>query len=242
LTTRSQRPENTEVPNNNEDIFNMILASTVHDMKNSLSMLGESLNIILNSIDIELLSDHAKANCGVIQYESSRVNNSLMQLLALYKLENEQLPFNPNYLNICDFLEEQKLRQLPLLEARHITCEVDVDEDLEGVFDECLLSTVLENIIGNAIRYSNSKILIQCTQTETTNIQVFDDGPGYPEIMIDMADKYMQGINHSTGSTGLGLFFAKKIADLHSHKGLKGSINLSNCSTLGGGKFEICIP
>lgn len=227
---------------NNEDIFNLILASTVHDMKNSLSMLGESLNIIFNSVEIENLGEQAKINCGVVQYESSRVNNSLMQLLSLYKLENEQLPFNPNYLNLSDFLEEQKLRQLPLLEAKNITCEIEVDEDIEGIFDECLLSTVLENIIGNAIRYSKSKILIRCIQDEVTSIKVSDDGPGYPKIMIEMAGNYMQGINQSTGSTGLGLFFAQKIADLHSHKGIAGTINLSNGGMLSGGQFEIRIP
>ncbi|MBV1908573.1 MAG: HAMP domain-containing histidine kinase [Kangiellaceae bacterium] len=226
----------------NDDIFNMILASTVHDMKNSLSMLGESLNIILSSVEFKKLSPQATTHTGVVQYESARVNNSLMQLLALYKLENEQLPFNPNYMNLGDFLEEQRLRQLPLLEAKRIQCEIDVDDELEGVFDECLLSTVLENIIGNAIRYSRSKILIECIQSDTTVITVNDDGPGYPEIMIEMAGSYMQGINHSTGSTGLGLFFAQKIADIHSHKGKQGSIKLSNGGKLGGGVFEICIP
>ena len=230
------------MPKIKDDIFNMILASTVHDMKNSLSMLGESLNVILNSVDFDSLDKGAKTNCGVVQYESARVNNSLMQLLALYKLENEQLPFNPNYNNLYDFLEEQRLRQLPLLEARNISLEVDVCEEVEAIFDECLLSTVLENIIGNAIRYSRSKIIIQSTQGETTNIQVFDDGPGYPKLMIELAGSYMQGINQSTGSTGLGLFFAQRIADMHSHQGKQGTINISNAGKLGGGRFEICIP
>ena len=225
-----------------DDIFNLILASTVHDMKNSLSMLGESLNVILASVDHDKLNSDTKANYGVVQYESSRVNNSLMQLLALYKLENEQLPFNPNYVNVNDFFEEQRLRQLHLLEAKNIECEIDVDESIEAVFDECLLSTVLENIIGNAIRYSKSKIVLSCVQGDTTNILVLDDGPGYPGNMIEMAGSYMQGINQSTGSTGLGLFFAQKIADIHSHKGKNGSVHLSNDGALGGGTFEIRIP
>ncbi len=227
---------------NKDDIFNLILASTVHDMKNSLSMLGESLNVILSKVEQQSLTDETKANYGVVQYESSRVNNSLMQLLALYKLENEQLPFNPNYVNVCDFFEEQRLRQLHLLEAKNISCEIDVDDSLEAVFDECLLSTVLENIMGNAIRYSRSKIILSCCQNETTNIRVIDDGPGYPEGMIEMAGCYIQGINQSTGSTGLGLFFAQKIADIHSHRGKLGSVHLSNDGELGGGTFEIRIP
>lgn len=228
--------------NETDGIFNMVLASTVHDMKNSLGMLGESLNQIVAQIDPHSLNEKAQANYGIVQYESSRVNNSLMQLLALYKLENEQLPFSPNYYNLSDFLEEQMLKHSILLNAKGIECSLDVDEELEGIFDESLIETVLENIIGNAIRYTQSKIHISCKQKQFTIIEVTDNGPGYPSAMIELAGSYMQGINQSTGSTGLGLFFAQKIAELHRHKKRRGKIILSNGGELGGGKFELLLP
>jgi len=228
--------------NKKENIFNMVLASTVHDMKNSLGMLGESINFILSQIDIDSLNEQTKDYYGVVQYESSRVNNSLMQLLALYKLENNQLPYNPNYVNLSDFLEEQKIKHLPLLEAKEIECIIDVDEAIEGFFDDCLIATVLENIIGNSIRYTRQQIKISCHQNSTTTIVVSDDGPGYPESMLQMEGSYMLGINQSTGSTGLGLFFAQKIAEIHHHKDKVGTINLSNGGELGGSQFEINIP
>lgn len=225
-----------------DDIFNMVLASTVHDMKNSLGMLGESIKLILDQVNIDNLDKKAKDSYGIVQYESSRINNSLMQLLALYKLENGQLPFNPNYHNLSDFLDEQRLIHLPLLEAKNITCDIEVDEDLDGIFDDNLLATVLENVIGNAIRYTQSRIIIRCSQTNNTRIEISDDGPGYPDNMIEMAGSYMQGINQSTGSTGLGLFFAQKIAEMHKHKDKAGAIYLSNGGELNGGRFEIQIP
>ncbi len=227
---------------NNESNFSMVLASTVHDMKNSLGMLGESLNQILSNIDQESLSDIAKSNYGIVQYESSRVNISLMQLLALYKMENEQLPFNPNYSNLSDFLEEQMLKHSILLEAKGIEYAIDVSEETEGFFDESLVETVLENIIGNAIRYTESKILIRCVQADYLCIEIIDDGPGYPEMMIELAGEYMLGINQSTGSTGLGLFFAQKIAQMHNHNNKQGKIMLSNCEQTGGGQFAILLP
>ncbi len=226
----------------NNDSFNMVLASTVHDMKNSLGMLGESLKVIFDQIDPEKMDEQTMNSYGVVQYEASRVNNSLMQLLALYKLENSQLPFNPSYYNLFDFLDEQRLIHNPLLEAKNIKCELEVDEALEGFFDDCLLATVLENIIGNAIRYTESKICISCSKNPELQIEIADDGPGYPEPMIQLAGNYIQGINQSTGSTGLGLFFAQKIAEMHKHKDQTGKIKLSNGGRLGGGRFQIQIP
>ncbi|MDQ7050304.1 MAG: HAMP domain-containing sensor histidine kinase [Enterobacterales bacterium] len=211
-------------------------------MKNSLGMLGESLNSIFEQFENKILEPKVRDHYGAVQYESARVNNLLMQLLALYKLENEQLPFNPNYYNLGDFLEEQSCKFIPLMKAKGINYQIKVAEDLEAVFDDNLMATVLENIIGNAIRYTKSQIHISCSFDRLLTIQIADDGPGYPKQMIELAGDYIQGIDQSTGSTGLGLVFAKKIAELHSHKDVKGNITLSNGGELGGGIFEIKIP
>lgn len=227
--------------NNSETIFSTILASTAHDMKNSLGMLLNALDTILNTLPPTQL-EKSKVNIGIVQYESSRVNSSLMQLLSLYKIENNQLPFNPGYHNLYDFIEEQILSHTPLIQAKGFNCEIEVDETLEAVFDESLLSMVISNIIGNAIRYADSKITISADVNEYTSISIDDNGPGYPAPMIEMAGDYIHGINMSTGSTGLGLFFAQKVAELHTYGNKAGDISISNGGKLNGGVFRINIP
>ena len=223
---------------NTDNIFSTILASTVHDMKNSLGMMLDALDSILQDVP----DTKTDPQYGIVQYESSRVNSSLMQLLALYKIENNQLPFNPSYHNVYDFLEEQILVHAPLLTAKGFQYSIDVDDEAEAAFDEALISMVVSNIIGNAIRYAHSKILVQAEVTEQLSITIFDDGPGYPAPMLELVGDYMAGINQSTGSTGLGLFFAQKVAQMHSHGNKQGVIELSNGGTLGGGIFRIRVP
>lgn len=231
MTTQSQN-----------NYFSLVLASTVHDMKNSLAMLGQSLNHILDEHNLNDPSSKIQKDVGIVQYESNRVNNGLMQLLALYKLENEQLPFSPSYHNLFEFIEEQTIILTQLLEAKNINCEICVDESLDAFFDANLLAIVIENILGNAIRYSKSKIIISSKIEDHLVIQINDDGMGYPEKMIDLEGDYMLGINQSTGSTGLGLFFAKQIASMHQNKSKTGYIVLKNGGQLNGGLFEIHIP
>ncbi len=227
--------------NKSENLFSTILASSAHDMKNSLGMLLNALNSILDALPEEHLKK-SQSNIGIIQYESSRVSSSLMQLLSIYKIENNQLAFNPGYHNLYDFVEEQVLIHMPLIEARGFSCEIEIDESIEAVFDESLISMVISNVIGNAIRYAHSKIKITAEIGEYANITIYDNGPGYPAQMIEMAGDYIQGINNSTGSTGLGLFFAQKVAALHVHGEKSGSVSLQNGGPLGGGIFEIAIP
>ena len=42
--------------------------------------------------------------------------------------------------------------------------------------------------------------------------------------------------------TGLGLFFAKLIAEAHEYKGQQGFIKLENSSSLGGSRFTLYLP
>lgn len=210
-------------------------------MKNSLGMMLDALNTIIHSIPADIQQETSR-DYGVVQYESSRVNNSLMQLLALYKLDNEKLPFNPSYHNLYDFIEEQILTHSPLLDAKKFTYDIQVDETIEIVFDDSLLTMVVSNVIGNAIRYANSELLISSETNNGTCIMICDDGPGYPAQMIELAGDYIHGINQATGSTGLGLFFAQRVAELHQHGGKAGKIELENGGPLGGGVFKILIP
>ena len=221
--------------------FNTILASTVHDMKNSLGMMLESLHVVIGPLK-ESKDDKIRKHHAVVQYEASRLNGSLMQLLALYKLEQGQLMFRPSYHNLYDFLDEQFLTHAPLLKARRFDFTIDVDSDIEAVFDETLMSMAIGNILGNAIRYAHSKIELSVVNHDGLTIRINDDGPGYPAPMLEMVDHYVQGVDQSSGSTGLGLYFAQQIARLHTHGEKQGYIGLINGGRLGGGLFSLTIP
>ena len=177
-----------------------------------------------------------------MQYETSRVNGLLVQLLALYKAEQKQLPLNINYYNVYDFLEEQALSHDELLNSKNIEITIDVDEELDWAFDEALLATVVRNIITNDIRYCKKSIQLKAVIVgKLLEITISDDGPGYPEMMLESQNDVILGINQTTGSTGLGLYFAGQVASMHKSGDLKGQIKLSNGKDFGG-IFTIRIP
>jgi K+-sensing histidine kinase KdpD len=216
-----------------------VLASTVHDMKNGLSLILLSLADITDKLK-EVDPDNAKVS--VLQYETSRVNGLLVQLLALYKSEQQQLPLNINFHNVYDFLEEQVLSYDDLLTSKKITVKLDVDEELDWAFDSDLMASVISNIITNVIRYTDSLITLSATIIDgMLDIAISDNGPGFPEIMISNQNDVILGINQSTGSTGLGIYFAGQVASMHNNDDKTGSICLAN-SDNSGGIFTIKIP
>ena len=70
--------------------FATVLASAVHDMKNSLCMLIQSTELIQQ--ESAQLSGDARDELARLNYEANRLNSNLLQLLSLYRLERNQLP------------------------------------------------------------------------------------------------------------------------------------------------------
>ena len=73
-------------------------------------------------------------------------------------------------------------------------------------------------------------------------IRVEDNGSGYPAFVIEAGEAVNKGVNFSSGSTGLGLYFAAMVAKLHKNRDKTGSMRLENGGEYGGGCFILRLP
>ena len=221
--------------------FSTVIASTVHDMKNSLAMLMQT-----HSQWLARLPDTQRggSELGIMEHEFAHLNGMLVQLLGLYKLGVNQLPMCPGYHELDDFIEAQLAAHQDVLSHRDLLASYRIDTvNPLGFFDRELIGSVVSNILNNAIRYAGHALLITVSEEDDQLVlSVNDDGPGYPLQMLERQSDYVQGINPSSGSTGLGLYFAARIAALHERDGLQGRIEIGNGGPLGGGVFRLYLP
>lgn len=221
--------------------FSTVIASTVHDLKNSLSALIQSHNQWMQRLPEEL---RGGAEQGVMEHEFRHLNGMLVQLLGLYKLGVNQLPVCPDYHELDDFIEAQLAAHEEVLKHKDIlaTWRIDTDNPL-GFFDRELVASVIANVITNATRFAAQALLITIEEADNQlAICVNDDGPGYPQRMLERQEEFIQGIDSTSGSTGLGLYFAARIAALHESGGVRGRIEITNGGALGGGLFRLFLP
>ncbi|AKF50603.1 Histidine kinase-, DNA gyrase B-, and HSP90-likeATPase [Pseudomonas syringae pv. syringae HS191] len=221
--------------------FSMVIASTVHDMKNSLATLTQAHSQWQAKLSVQQrdTSEH-----GIIDYEFANLNGMLVQLLGLYKLGVNQMPLRPDYHELDDFIEAQLAHHQDVLASRGIAARhaIDVASPL-GFFDRELICSVVGNIIVNAIGFAREQISVSVgDEGGQLNITINDDGPGYPAYLIERQTDYVQGINQGSGSTGLGLYFAAHIARLHVRNGMRGRIEIANGGVLGGAMFSMTLP
>ncbi len=221
-------------------LFETVLASTVHDMKNSLSLLLGQLDVISEQLAQD--RDNLQA-VSTLRYEAGRINCSLMELLTLYRLEKQQLGMNIHEVIVADLVDDCVAGHSMMASNNGIRLETDCDDELIWFFDPDLISIAINNILGNSIRYSSELVKISVkTQEKQLLIQIDDDGSGYPQKLLDEVEQFSSGVNAQTGSTGLGLYFAATIANCHQRQDRRGRIQLQNEAGLKGGSFQLYLP
>ncbi|VUD48169.1 Sensor histidine kinase CssS [Thalassocella blandensis] len=222
--------------------FSTVLASSVHDMKNSVGMLLASLENLIQETPPK--NEEEAKRFTVLQYEASRINGELIQLLTLYRMDDSVLPVRVDQHYIIDVLEDQVARNHLLVETSEISMSLQCDEDLNWYYDIDLIGSVVHNVVLNCVRYTKSKIEISAeVEGEYLCITVADDGPGYPASMLQKPSGLLEdAADVNDGGTHLGLYFAEKIANLHTQHNLRGFIKLENGGSLGGGVFKLYIP
>lgn len=218
--------------------FSDILASIIHDMKNSLGM-------VINTLDELALENEDQDNpkISTLQHESKRLNNNLIALLSLYKIENEKLTANIEEINVDDFLEEIVIDNQTLAKAKGIQLEYVCEAGLSGYFDEWLIRGAINNLIGNGVRYTSTKILISAEMVDGFLVfRIEDDGTGFPASMIDAQAAFNRNKSLSEGHTQLGIYFASMVAATHRNGSREGYLELSNQQQLAGGCCSIWLP
>lgn len=220
--------------------FSTILATSAHDMKNSLFMLLQSIENLDQDKNLTTAQHKAFAD---LHYQTSRINGTLMQLLALYRDENKQLPVYIEEHTVAEVLQEIVEKNQIYLNCHEVKTSLEVDESLIGYFDQDLISYLIGDIFVNALRHSKKQITLRAFfKDQYLNIQVEDDGQGYPIHMLAMSDDETTEFNANKGRSGLGLLFAKKIAAEHKSKQLQGHILLENKPQASGSIFTLRLP
>jgi signal transduction histidine kinase len=225
--------------------YSTLLANSIHEVKNSLNML-------LNSVDEALITSDADNNTEIskifsqIQYEGKRVNDDLVGLLAIYRIKNEQYNANIDEYSVREFLQENISQHEVMIRHRKIEETLECDDDLYWFFDRDLITGVISNVVNNLYKYTKDKLVISAYKEDGyLVIKVQDNGPGYPDNMIfshDEEDVHQKNICFDNANTGLGLYFSRLVAELHKNKGQIGYITTTNDGIDGGGCFSLYLP
>lgn len=205
------------------------LTNVSHELKTPISVLLTEAQ----TLDRSDLPEEAVEFIDSARDEMTRLGHLVDSFLTLTRLEDGKglarfVRFTANDL-IVSALSNNRM----MAEQHHVRLAATIlgEEDMEAAIagEPDLLSTMLDNIVRNAIRFSPSDGRVELGASvggNTVRITVRDEGPGIPpDRLATIFDRFAQahaGERRGRGH-GLGLAIAKGIAELH-----RGTITVAN--------------
>ena len=176
----------------NELDFSSILATSAHDMKNSLGMMLNRLDEVIDELPEDI---NESAKIASVQQEAKRLNNNLIELLTLYRMENERISPMIDQVDVEEFLQEIVAENQTAVDSSGVNLTCNCDEELNGYFDEGLVHGIINNLIGNALRYTERKIEISAAEKDGyLVISVEDDGAGFTDAYADSSQRQLHEV------------------------------------------------
>jgi len=198
-----------------ETLKNDFVANVSHEIKTPLAIIKNyttmlKKNDLPEDIKLEYMNSIIKASDNL----SSLVTN----ILRLNKLENQEIEVNTHQYDLCRQLCDCVLSFETLLNDKNIELIVDIEDKVIITADEPTLEIVWNNLLSNALKFTQSGGTVSLTQTSDSysfTVSVSDTGCGMDsDTMKHIFDKFYQGnTSHSGEGNGLGLALADRIVE-----------------------------
>jgi signal transduction histidine kinase len=197
------------------------LANMSHELRTPLNAILGYTELILDSIYGEA-PEKMRSVLERVQANGRHLLGLINDVLDLSKIEAGQLTLSLSEYSIAELVQNVYVAVEPLASQKNLTLTTDVPKGLPiGYGDERRLAQVLLNLVGNAIKFTETgEVAITASQTNGSfNVAVRDSGPGIdPANQAKIFEEFQQVDNTSTrqkGGSGLGLAISKRIIEMH---------------------------
>jgi signal transduction histidine kinase len=198
-----------------------LIANVSHDLRTPLAVVqGYSETLLIK--DKQLDEKDKLKYINNIHENTIRMGGLINQLFELSKLEGNQIALQKEAFSLPELVRDTLDRFQILLDKKGI--QVEIKNHLKGTLaygDIALVERVIQNLLDNAVKFSEDGSLIEIYIEDDKNkikFSIADKGQGISESKIDsIFDRYITDTDNTSKikGTGLGLAIAKKIIELH---------------------------
>lgn len=196
------------------------VSSASHELKTPLAGIQAYVDSLLNGAMED--EETCRRFLMRIAEQSERLNSLIQDLLQLARIESGRESFNIARLNVHEAIQEVLENQQPIAASHELTLTFEPGRrDLHTLADARGLRTILENLIGNAIKYTpaGGRITVRWGTAGTqVRIDVIDTGVGIPKDHLSRIFERFYRVDEArsrdAGGTGLGLSIVKHLTQV----------------------------
>ncbi len=170
------------------------------------------------------LNDEQRGQLDIIMKSGVALQDLIQDVLDLSKIEARRLDLSPTRFALGECMEDAVKATTGVAEAKGLTLKIDVDTELralEIVHDRSRLRQVLINLLGNAVKFTETggaTLSASRSDKDRIRLTVSDTGPGIePQMQEQIFERFSQGdagLKRANEGTGLGLTIAREIIAL----------------------------
>jgi two-component system OmpR family sensor kinase len=209
-----------------------LLHSVSHELRTPIARLAFGLALLEDASDDPALHRRIAAMAGDVE----ELNALVGELLAMTRLDSDQA-LQRESVDLASLLHDCVASLVPM-PGSAVVLDVAL-ASLESIdADPRLLSRAVCNLLGNARRYADTRVVLGAVRMDgVVTITVEDDGPGIPvaerEQVFAPFYRLDRSRDRATGGFGLGLAIARKAVQLHG-----GSLHVED-GQMGGARLVI---
>jgi signal transduction histidine kinase/class 3 adenylate cyclase/ActR/RegA family two-component response regulator len=229
-----------------DELKDEFLANTSHELRTPLNgIVGIAESMCDGAVGS--LTDIQRKNLLMIAQSGHRLTNLVNDILDFSKLKHNNIELNLRSVGLREITEVVLTLSQSLVGDKKLKLFNKIPADLPPAkADENRLQQILYNLIGNAIKFTDTgkvEIIaekIKENHQEWLALSVIDTGMGIPANKLDsIFESFEQGDGSNTrqyGGTGLGLTVTKQLVELH-----QGTIKVSS-EINKGSRFTVTLP
>ena len=190
---------------------------------------------------LALMEDTSPSAREAMERDLDEIDKLIEELLLHAKLDRPEAPLTPSTFDAASCLDDRVAAQVSLAPELSWT-RLPLDESAQAITaDQHLITRVLDNLLSNARRYTNTMVRVGLKLEKGHHILIVDDdGPGIPEEdrerVFAAFVRLDKSRGRSTGGHGLGLAIVDRIARAH-----RGKVHVET-SPEGGARFIFSWP
>ncbi|HEV3380402.1 MAG TPA: HAMP domain-containing sensor histidine kinase [Trebonia sp.] len=196
------------------------LALVSHEMRTPLTSIISFSELLRG--EAGGLSPEGMRFLAIIERNADRLLRLIDDLLMLNRLEAGGLPLELTQVSLPDLAAEAVKNATPVAAKSGVTVHLDAGQGPKVLADPRRLTQVLDNLIGNAVKFSHVDGLVRVRLRYvrgTWRIDVSDTGIGIPaDEAARLFGPFVRGSNAMIAGlpgTGLGLAIVKSLVEMH---------------------------
>jgi signal transduction histidine kinase len=201
--------------------YSKFISIIAHDLRSPFTAILSSLELVkmkLEKYNFDDLGEYV----DMASDSAVRTLHLLDDLLEWTISKNLHKSLSPVKINLCELVEEQISDIMNSAIYKQLSIKHSIDPELHVSADLRMVKTILRNLIGNAIKYTNPGGEITISSSDSNNlvqITVKDNGVGISQeaqkklYVIDILQN-TTGTNNERGS-GFGLILCKELVEIH---------------------------